>query len=275
MSWRSTIIPALALLAAAACGSDNPAGPTDRLTPAFDLVPPPAGPNPLGEEIVVCKVGGIGPIDFSYTGDVSGGFTIDPGQCWRVGFFGGDGVDIDITETVPDDQVLDSIVVDQLNLPDQLVTGSNTVTGVIAAGQPFPQSAVVTFYNTAVPPPPGDEGCTPGYWKNHTDAWEGYAPGDLAGDVFDLGAFPSLASQTLLQSLGGGGGPGTTGAAKILVRAAVAALLNAENSGVAYTWDAADIISDVNDALNSDDRAAMLDLAGELDSDNNLGCPLN
>ncbi|HSN89020.1 MAG TPA: hypothetical protein VL025_19810, partial [Thermoanaerobaculia bacterium] len=68
-----------------------------------------------------------------------------------------------------------------------------------------------------VPPPPGDEGCTPGYWKNHTDSWAGtgYSPGQTTGSVFSgASAFPSLASQTLLQSLQGGGGPGTLGAAK-------------------------------------------------------------
>jgi len=37
----------------------------------------------------------------------------------------------------------------------------------------------------------------------------------------------------------------------------------------------ADVIADVNAALASGDRQTMLDLAGELDADNNLGCPLN
>ena len=126
--------------------------------------------------------------------------------------------------------------------------------------------------------PPGDEGCTPGYWKNHTGSWAGtgYSPGQTTGSVFSgASAFPSLASQTLLQSLQGGGGPGTTGAARILLRAAVAALLNAAHSGVDYPRTTAEIIADVNAALASNNRNTMLELASELDDDNNGGCPLN
>jgi len=129
-----------------------------------------------------------------------------------------------------------------------------------------------------LPPAEGDEGCTPGYWKNHTGSWAGtgFAPGQTTLSVFSgASAFPSLASQTLLQSLQGGGGTGTLGAAKTLLRAAVAALLNAASSGVDYPRTSAEIIADVNAALASNDRATMLALASELDSDNNLGCPLS
>lgn len=125
----------------------------------------------------------------------------------------------------------------------------------------------------------GEEtGCTPGYWKNHTDSWAGtgYSPSQTTGSVFSgASAFPSLASQTLLQSLQGGGGSGTTGAARILLRAAVAALLNAAHSGVDYPRTTAEILADVNAALTSNSRSTMLALAAELDDDNNSGCPLN
>lgn len=130
------------------------------------------------------------------------------------------------------------------------------------------------------PPPPvtGDEGCTPGYWKNHTESWAGtgYSPSQKTNTVFSgANAFPSLGNQTLLQSLQGGGGSGTLGSAKILLRAAVAALLNAAHPGVDYTRSASQIISDVNAALASNNRNTMLALATRLDDDNNLGCPLN
>jgi len=124
----------------------------------------------------------------------------------------------------------------------------------------------------------GDDGCTPGYWKNHEDSWAGtgYSPGQTTGSVFSgASAFPSLASQSLLQSLQGGGGSGTLGGAKILLRAAVAALLNAAHSGVDYPRTTAEILADVNAALTSNNRNTMLALAAELDSDNNRGCPLN
>ncbi len=128
------------------------------------------------------------------------------------------------------------------------------------------------------PPPGGDEGCTPGYWKNHTDSWapSGYSPGQTTSSVFSgASAFPSLGSQTLLQSLQGGGGSGSLGGAKILLRAAVAALLNAAHPDVDYTRSASSIISEVNAALTSNNRNTMLALATELDNDNNGGCPLN
>jgi hypothetical protein len=124
----------------------------------------------------------------------------------------------------------------------------------------------------------GTDGCTPGYWKNHTDSWAGtgFTPGQTAGSVFSgASAFPSLAAKTLLQTLQGGGGSGAEGAAKILLRAAVAALLNAGHSGVDYPQTTAEILADVNAALSSGNRDTMLDLATALDSDNNLGCTLN
>jgi hypothetical protein len=141
-------------------------------------------------------------------------------------------------------------------------------------------AALRVFLRQVPPPPPpptGEEGCTPGYWKNHTGAWAGtgYTPGQTAGSVFSLGGFPSLASQTLLQTLQGGGGSGATGAAKVLLRAAVAALLNAAHSGVDYPRTTTQIVSDVNAALASNNRNTMLALATALDDDNNLGCPLS
>lgn len=128
------------------------------------------------------------------------------------------------------------------------------------------------------PPPTGDEGCTPGYWKNHTDSWAaaGLSPGQTTSSVFSgANGFPSLGSQTLLQSLQGGGGSGSLGGARILLRAAVAALLNAAHPDVDYTRSASSIVSDVNAALTSNNRNTMLALATALDNDNNGGCPLN
>ena len=126
--------------------------------------------------------------------------------------------------------------------------------------------------------PPGDEGCTPGYWKNHTDSWlpTGFSTGQSVVSVFSAAsAFPTLASNSLLTALDDGGGPGAIGGAQILLRAAVAALLNASHPDVAYTQDAASVISAVNAVLASGDRDTMIALAASLDSDNNLGCPLN
>jgi len=79
----------------------------------------------------------------------------------------------------------------------------------------------------------------------------------------------------LLQSLQGGGGSGTLGAAKILLRAAVAALLNAAHPNLDYPRTPAAVISAVNTALASNSRSTMLTLATALDNDNQLECRLN
>src|SRR5688500_14483218 len=43
------------------------------------------------------------------------------------------------------------------------------------------------------------EGCTPGYWKTHTEAWVGFTPDQALGSVFTFpNAADPLASATLL-----------------------------------------------------------------------------
>jgi uncharacterized repeat protein (TIGR01451 family) len=120
-----------------------------------------------------------------------------------------------------------------------------------------------------------NEGCTPGYWKNHLDAWAGYSPDQTVESVFDVPDALGLDNDTLLTALNYGGGPGQIGAAQILLRAAVAALLNAANPDVGYPRTEIEIIAAVNTALASGNRSTMLALATALDADNNLGCPLN
>ena len=122
------------------------------------------------------------------------------------------------------------------------------------------------------PPPPGVEGCTPGYWKNHTDSWPptGYSTSQSLVSVFGANALAG----SLLDGLGFGGGSGVVGAKRILLRAAVSALLNSASPGVDYTRTTAQVIASVTTALGGT-REAMLALASALDADNNLGCPLN
>ena len=80
---------------------------------------------------------------------------------------------------------------------------------------------------------------------------------------------------TLVGALNYQGGSGTTGAARTLLRAAVSALLNSASPGVDYPLTTAQVIAQVNAALASNDRSTMLALASQLDSYNNLGCPLH
>jgi hypothetical protein len=118
-------------------------------------------------------------------------------------------------------------------------------------------------------------GCTPGFWKNCTIHWQltGYATGQRISTVFTLGGCcGSLGDVTLKRALDFDGGDGVCGAARILLRAAVAALLNASSPEVDYPLAEADVISSVNAALATCRRGPMITLARELDRANNLGC---
>jgi hypothetical protein len=119
------------------------------------------------------------------------------------------------------------------------------------------------------------EGCTPGYWKvlQHHDSWipTGYETTDTLKDIFG----PNALDGTLLDGLNFGGGSGVTGAKQILLRAAVAALLNASHPDVNYSLTELQVINQVTAALNTNNRGTMLTLANQLDAYNNLGCPLN
>ncbi len=150
-----------------------------------------------------------------------------------------------------------------------------------------------------------DHACTPGYWKTHPGDWPVAgvtsptetdtvlpggkliyyfqlpvldAPGtgtpvipvalrDLNGDGMD---------DTMMQALNFGGGPGIRGAARILMRAATAAYLNAADERLYYPLGRrADIVIPVRDALESGSRMQIIELAEELDWVNNsLPCPL-
>jgi hypothetical protein len=129
-------------------------------------------------------------------------------------------------------------------------------------------------------PPKEFNGCTPGYWKQpqHFDSWvsTGFSPNQTLESVFDVPNSLGLDNVTLVEALALPGGPGVSGAARILLRAGVAALLNAASSGVDYPLSTAQVIAEVNAALASNDRSTILSPATELDDLNNQGeCPLN
>ena len=118
---------------------------------------------------------------------------------------------------------------------------------------------------------PGGQGLTPGFWKNHPDVWPSpYTPGTSLDVPFDNPGGPvTLGSYTLLDALQFQGGPGVDGAEMILLRAAVAALLNSK--ALSYPLTTAQVISQVNAALATNDRPTILALASQLDASNNLG----
>ena len=61
---------------------------------------------------------------------------------------------------------------------------------------------------------------------------------------------------------------------RILLRAAIAALLNAGSPNVSYVYSVGDVIANTNAALASGDRVTMLTWAADFDFNNNAGCPL-
>lgn len=119
---------------------------------------------------------------------------------------------------------------------------------------------------TPPPPPPPGEGCTPGFWKSHPEAYQGtgYTLDTTLGSVF-TGLPASYASLTFDQALDLGGG-----GLDALVRHAVAALLNASSPDVDYPLTAAEVIALTNAAIAIGDYESTKDLFDEF---NNLTAP--
>jgi hypothetical protein len=131
--------------------------------------------------------------------------------------------------------------------------------------------------DTCMPNPCPQElhGCTHGFWKNDEDAWSatGYAPGDYVEDVF--GSVPEdLQGDTLDDALRYPGGNAILGAARILLRQAVASLLNAAHPEVNFPLSEEMVVEMVDEALASMDRRTMLQLNGILGDYNDMDCPL-
>jgi hypothetical protein len=137
------------------------------------------------------------------------------------------------------------------------------------------------------PPPTCPEGCTPGYWKNHTDSWVVYSPEDLIGNVFGLWddwfnlreELSDIADYTLLEALNFKGGPGIEGAAKILLRSAVAALLNASHPDIDYS-QTEELVLSIRLLFSADEnplkeREDFIFISGKLEGWNELLCPLD
>ena len=124
--------------------------------------------------------------------------------------------------------------------------------------------------------PVGTEGCTLGFWKNHTSAWVGYSPTDTIGATFNLTtAQTPYASNTLLEGLNFGGGKDVLGGERILFKQAIAGLLN--SAPVSTTERARpphSIINMTRNAILSGNRDRMVNLAHQFDIRNNVGCPL-
>lgn len=168
------------------------------------------------------------------------------------------------------------------------------VTGVVVIGALALASATLT---PAAATGVGNEGCTPGYWKNHPASWQVYAPTTTLNTMLSVNwvngvkqvtpnpvpASLGLGGDSMMKALGYPGGTGLQGGARILLRAAVAAYLNDAHNGVLYpiprflgTQPAGSpyLQKLVLNALKSGDRSKMIAVASQLDGHNNLGCPI-
>lgn len=111
----------------------------------------------------------------------------------------------------------------------------------------------------------GDQGCSPGYWKNHLAQWgtTEFAPTDSWVATFGVPAFaPTL---TLHDALRQGGGHW-----KRVGRHSTAALLNASAPQVDYPFTVGEVIQLVQQAWAAGDPSSVADV---LEWANELGCP--
>lgn len=220
-------------------------------------------------------------------------------------------IDFAISELEADERVIDvdvrvdgeSVYAERLTEPNSgnelylehvlttLPAGATDVEIQLFSPDPSPDvvgdSVWLAGVNASVTEPEGGaEGCTPGYWRNHTgegpgnqeNAWTptGYTGEQLFSSVFD---------RTITVRVGAKGRPedvedpmlfeavvATGGDVNALARSAVAALLNAAHPDVDAYYTAAEVIEMVQDAL--DGTLDIEDTKNLLDVANNLGCPL-
>ena len=134
-------------------------------------------------------------------------------------------------------------------------------------------TAIVTF---------GWYGRTPGYWKNHPELWNsGYTPNQYIQDVFNvptvllksgvLDINKPAGKDRLIDGLAYQGGSTLSGGFEILMRSAIAALLNEAYYGVYYpgATSTSALIAQVNTTLATQNRAEYLTLASYFDYWNN------
>jgi hypothetical protein len=278
MRLASGVAGAAVVALFAACADGTSTGPSTSIRQLV-VTPPPRITK-------VCKVGPAGTYNFEAVsveglgtfltgtpftptdGATGVAFTLAAGECKDVYSAGTvlESVKFREVTPLPTNVYLEKITWQTLaflGFPDGVI---NTVTGTNEIRlEPFGKPHVVTFYNKSDYTPPTGLGCTPGFWKNSTGSWVGYAPGQDFDAVFGVNLFnPNI---TLLQaaSLGGGG-------KNAMARHAVAALLSAAHPGVEYPITGAAVIAGVQAAAASGDYET---LKNSLAAWNELNCPLS
>lgn len=256
----------------AACQSSE--GPT---TPRPNLAVGDISASPTLEmgKVWVCKTGANGTfrVDSTSAGGPPGGtgtlvaspFGVDAGDCLQVaealtGAADTKAINVVITETSAG-LVSASYVKIENGVPSGPFAYNNGVTALYTNDA---HGYIVTFVNQV---PTGNNGCTPGYWKqdHHFDSWPAaYDPSDSFNATFGDTWFTS--DITLLAALKRGGG-----GVNALARHAVAALLNAE-SGF-YPLTTAQVIARMQATF--DGTFTVEATKNFFETRNELGCPLN
>lgn len=213
----------------------------------------------LNERVHVCNDDAAGvSFDYTVTGTgitiVDANPTIAPGACTLVAA-DGDGNAVTVTQTAQSGFNFLRI--------ESYVVPFNTNSTVFDATVTVPtitrnfgdRGWVFVFFNEEIQR--GDEGCTPGFWKNrgYRLGWPSYSPADDYATTFGVA---SSFTATLLEALNQGGG-----GEYALGRHAVAALLNAASPDVDYFYTEAEVIAAVQNAYATGDfEGTKDDLAG-------------
>ncbi|MGH2489612.1 MAG: SdrD B-like domain-containing protein, partial [Candidatus Limnocylindria bacterium] len=173
------------------------------------------------------------------------------------------------TQTTPANTICDFDAIDAT-----LADGGFAIT--ITSGDTDPNNNFGNFQ-------PPTEGCTPGFWKTHTDLWDAGSP-DLSPNydptddfytafgitVADGGALPDTLTLEGAMNLQGGG-------IKALARHAAAALVNSDSS-IDYPYTTAQVIDIFRDGINAStlvlpDTYTLNEALAALSTANELGCP--
>jgi hypothetical protein len=136
--------------------------------------------------------------------------------------------------------------------------GAGTAVAKKADGGSTTADAATTQYGAK------DQGCTPGFWKNHTNVWSGFSPTQKFNTVFGVNYNSSL---TLLGALNQGGGGFAA-----LGRHATAGLLNAAHPDVDYGLTTSQVIALVQNAFATNNPEPA---KNQLDKLNNAGCSID
>ena len=110
------------------------------------------------------------------------------------------------------------------------------------------------------------------------DSWPApYTPDSNLRDVFVTAPVELVPDDTFLEALNYGGGTGVAGATRILLRAAVASLLNSASPDVAFAVSTGHVVDTTISRIETQYRPTLLIRATYFDSINNgpNGCPLD